>query len=70
MKNTIKDINQKSVKELEKEAQSIRVELAKGRLDWTSNSPKDTNVLSKKKKRLAQVLTVLTEKKELENLKK
>ncbi|QQG44689.1 MAG: hypothetical protein HYW86_02125 [Candidatus Roizmanbacteria bacterium] len=70
MKNVIKELNQKNIKELDKEAQSLREEIAKTKLDWTANQPKDTNILIKKKKKLSQILTVLQQKVELEKLNK
>lgn len=59
----IKEIRQKTVKELEKEAKDLMHEISKLRLEIKVNPPKDSNVFAKKRKRLAVVLTVLAEKK-------
>lgn len=62
MKNLIKDIHSKTVKQLEKEAQSLRSEIAKTRLEISVQPVKDTNIIKKKRHQLAQVLTVLNQK--------
>lgn len=59
----IKEMRQKTVKELEKEAKDLINEISKLRLEIKVNPPKDSNVFMKKRKRLAVVLTVLAEKK-------
>ena len=61
---------EKTGKELIKEAQLLREEIAKLQLSFKSNPAKDTNLLMKKRKQLAVLLTVFTEKNEVENLKK
>lgn len=66
MKKEIEELKTKTVKELTKLAQDLRVKIAKLQLENKVNKPKDTNILTKEKKRLARVLTVLTEKQELE----
>lgn len=66
MKKNTKTYREKTVKELEKENSSLREEIAKLRLSFKSNPPKDTNLLMKKRKLLAVLLTVLGEKKEVE----
>lgn len=68
MKKSTKDLKNKTVKELLTQASSLREEIAKLTLSIKSTPPKDTNVLFKKKRELAVLLTVITEKKELENL--
>lgn len=70
MKKQTKIYKDKTIKELEKENGSLREEIAKLRLSFKGNPPKDTNSLSKKRKQLAVLLTVLTEKKLIESLKK
>lgn len=65
MKKITKTYNEKTSKELEKEANLIREEMAKLQLSFKSNPPKDTNILAKKRKQLAVLLTVLSEKKEI-----
>lgn len=65
MKKTTKTYIEKTNKELEKEVSLIREEIAKLQLSFKSNPPKDTNSLMKKRKQLAVLLTLLTEKKEV-----
>lgn len=54
----------RSVKQLEKEAAELRREIAKLKLAFKINPPKDTNILVKKRKRLAVILTIIGEKKQ------
>lgn len=70
MKKTLEIIRKKSLKELEKEINKLRKEIAKLRLEFKINPPKDTNQLSKMRKKLAQILTIYQEKKFEEKLKK
>ena len=70
MKKQTKIYREKTVKELEKENSLLREEIAKTKLSFKGNPPKDTNILAKKRKQLAVLLTVLTEKREIESLKK
>jgi len=70
MKKVTKTYQEKTSKELLKESQSLREEIAKLQLSFKSNPTKDTNLLMKKRKQLAVLLTVFTEKKEVESLKK
>lgn len=65
MRKTTKIYSEKTVKELEKETNLVREEIAKLQLSFKSNPPKDTNSLSKKRKQLAVLLTILSEKKEI-----
>ncbi len=69
MKKLTSELRGRSVNELEKEAQKLREEIAKLKLETKVNAQKDTNVLIKKKKKLAVVLTFLTEKNEIEKVK-
>lgn len=62
MKKITKTYREKNSKELIKEVQLLREEIAKLQLSFKSNPPKDTNLLMKKRKQLAVLLTVLTEK--------
>ncbi|MBI2641248.1 50S ribosomal protein L29 [Candidatus Roizmanbacteria bacterium] len=62
MKKITKELQNKSVKELQKEAEVLRQEIAKLRLESGINPLKDTNVLIKKRKKLAVVLTLLWQK--------
>lgn len=70
MNKFTKLFREKTSKELLTETQSLREEVAKLQLSFKGNPPKDTNLLMKKRKQLAILLTVITEKKEIENLKK
>lgn len=69
MKKLTKELTNKTIKELEKQSQMLREELAKLTLNQKVNPVKDTNVTVKKRKELAVVLTILTQKKELETIK-
>lgn len=62
MKKIITELKKKTVKEIEKDIQLTREEIAKFRLEAKVNPVKDSNLLVKKKKKLAVLLTVLTEK--------
>lgn len=70
MKKSYKKIHNQTVKELEREIIKLRDEIAKEKLEKKVNFPKDTNALFKRRKMLAVYLTILSEKKELEQLKK
>lgn len=70
MKKLTRELKEKSLSELEKEATKLMIEITKLQLEMKSNPPKDTNTLGKKKKRLAATLTMHSEKKEIEKLKK
>lgn len=69
MKKITKLYQEKSLKELEKESQLIRQEIAKLKLLLKTTPQKNTNLLIKKRKQLAVLLTVLTEKKEVESFR-
>ncbi len=69
MKKVRNELKNKNQKELEKEEQKLREEIAKMKLESKVNPVKDSNALVKKRKRLAVVLTLLTEKKETEAVK-
>ncbi len=51
-----------SAKDLARAEQDLRREIAKIRLEFKVSQPKDTNILSKKRKELAVLLTIKTEK--------
>ncbi len=70
MKKIVKDYNLKKIEDLEKEKKTLTEEIARLKLELKVNPKKDTNILMKKRKKLAILLTVLNEKKILENLKK
>lgn len=63
MKKSIKEYDDKSITALEKEAQSARQEIATLSLNSRVNPSKDTNSISKKRKKLAVLLTALVQKK-------
>jgi len=65
----IADFKEKSINELEREITKLREDIAKLKIEIKINKPKDTNILFKKRKQLALILTILTEKKELEKIK-
>lgn len=70
MKKIAQELRQKAVKELQKEADQMRSEMAKLSLEFKTNMPKDTNTIVKKRKRLAVLLTILGEKQETEGEQK
>jgi len=70
MKKTMKELQDKTAAILEKEAASLRNEIAKYVLEMSTNPQKDTNILPKKKKKLAVVLTLLSVKREQEKTQK
>ncbi|MCS6956342.1 MAG: 50S ribosomal protein L29 [Patescibacteria group bacterium] len=70
MKKIIKEYKSKTIEELEKEKEILSKEIAKLKIIMKINPPKDTNLLIKKRKQLAILLTVLSEKKLLEDFKK
>ncbi len=66
MKKLTKELKSKTVVELNKEARSLREEIARLDLEAKANPPagssKDTNLLFKKRKRLAVILTLVSQK--------
>ncbi len=70
MRKLAKEFKSKTMMELGKQRTSLVEEIAKLRLSEKAIPQKDTNLLMKKRKQLAVLLTVLTEKKETEELKK
>jgi len=63
MSQKIKALNGKDIKELEKEALSLREEIARISIDVKVNKPKNTNEITQKKKQLAVALTIISTKK-------
>jgi len=59
--------NQKSILELKKDAEGLREETAKLRFDLSLNKLKDTNILKKKRKDLARILTSIRQKEIMED---
>ncbi|KKQ23627.1 MAG: hypothetical protein US40_C0002G0170 [Candidatus Roizmanbacteria bacterium GW2011_GWC2_37_13] len=68
MRKLTKQYREKTVKELTKEITGLEEEITKLRLVQKGTPAKDTNILIKKRKQLAVLLTILTEKKETEKL--
>ncbi len=58
MKKLSKEFKGKSLEDLQKEEKKIREEMAKLKLEQMVNPAKDTNLLFKKRKRLAVILTL------------
>ncbi|PIS15759.1 50S ribosomal protein L29 [Candidatus Roizmanbacteria bacterium CG09_land_8_20_14_0_10_41_9] len=68
MKKTIGDLRDKSLEALQNEVAQMGEELAKLQLERGVNPTKDSNLIPKKKKRLAVALTIISEKKKLQTL--
>lgn len=66
MKKITKELINKTIKELEKQANALREDIAKTILNQKVNPSKDTNLLRKKRKQLAVILTIISQKKERE----
>lgn len=64
MKKFTKELTGKTFKELEKQAQTLREEIAKTILIEKVSPAKDTNNIRKKRKQLAVVLTIISQKRE------
>jgi ribosomal protein L29 len=64
MKKTIAQFQEKSRAELAKQVLEVQKALALLQVEHRTNPPKDSNTVSKKKKELAQLLTVMNSKKE------
>lgn len=67
-KNELIQIKGLNIKELKDKVKSLREEVANLTLDKNRNKLKDTKAYFKKRKELAQVLTVLRQKEMLEQL--
>ncbi len=63
MKKHIKEIQGKSIKDLEQDIKTIRTEIATMIIQRKVNPQKDTNAIVKKRKHLAVLLTIYSEKK-------
>lgn len=63
-KKDMHDLKTKSAKELKAESIALRSEIAKLTIERRINPQKDTNSIMKKRKRLARILTILSEKSE------
>ncbi len=62
MKKYIKEIIGKTVAELNTEVATVRMEIAKLKVESKMKPQKDTNLIKKKEKQLANILTVITQK--------
>ncbi|MBP7966946.1 50S ribosomal protein L29 [Candidatus Woesebacteria bacterium] len=62
MKKYIADLQAKSVGEINKDISAIIEEVAKLKIESKIKPQKDTNLIKKKEKQLAQMLTVITQK--------
>lgn len=62
MKKSVQDLKQKDVKELQTEVEKLRSEIAKDRMEMKAHRPKDTNIVSKKRKRVAMLQTLINQK--------
>lgn len=62
-KKELKELRNLSISELENKANDLRREITRLKLEFSVNKPKDTNIVIKKRKDLAVVLTLITEKK-------
>jgi ribosomal protein L29 len=58
MKKTTKNYTGKKVEELVREEATLRMEIAKLQLEAKSNPQKDSNMIFKKRKQLAVLLTI------------
>lgn len=70
MKKISTELKDKSLNELREEEALLKEEIGKLRLESRVSPPKDTNILIKKRKRLAALLTIASEKRKLEILQK
>lgn len=70
MRKIVQELKGKTIRQLEKEAAQLRTEIAKLRLMTKVSPGKDTNLIYKKRKRLAVILTLITEKKAMKELEK
>lgn len=62
MKKITRAFNEKPIDQLKKDGQSLKDEIIKLKLEMKTNPPKDTNLLFKKRKQLAVILTLITQK--------
>ena len=61
--NYLAEIKQKSVKDLAKELAKLQIDLANLKLVSKSKPDKDSNIISKTRKKIAQISTLINEKK-------
>jgi ribosomal protein L29 len=65
-KTVIEELRNKTIKELDKEGSEIIKQIAKLQLESKVNPPKNTNLIINKRKRLAVILTIKSDKKTVE----
>ena len=70
MKKKKIEIKSKSIPELEKAEIKLREEIARLRLELKVNPAKDTNIIMKKRKELAVILTIMSKKKDIKKLER
>ena len=68
MKKYAIEFRKQTSSELVKESLKLKNEINKLKIEWGINKPKNTNIISNKLKRLSVLMTLLGEKKELEEL--
>lgn len=66
MKNIAEKYRKMSLSDISRREQELRKEIAKLKLEFKTNPPKDTNLLGKKRRELAILLTIKREKELLE----
>jgi ribosomal protein L29 len=62
MRKAAKELRVKTIEELEKESQTLRAEIAKMAIESKIKPEKDSNTVFKKRKRLAVILTMISQK--------
>ena len=70
MRKITKKYSDKNIVELVKASQTLREEIAKLIINQKAAPAKNTNLIKNKKKELAVILTVLTQKQAVENVSK
>lgn len=70
MRKTTAEVSKMKIADIQKQIQTTREEIAKLRLEKRVSPQKDSNLITKKRKRLAVMLTVLSEKQDAELVKK
>ena len=68
MKKYANEFRKQTSAELVKENIKLKNEINKLKIEWGINKPKNTNIISNKLKRLSVLMTILSEKNELEKL--
>ncbi len=64
----IKELHSKTPEDLKKMLMDLKLEMAKLNLDLNLNKNKNINILKTKKRDVARILTVLTEKEVIKNV--